>query len=71
MKIWRNQSIRHLAQNEDFIGNYDIPDEQQRVDQILDEMPQNALDKLVRDVGRDYNNDGIKEAEKAVIGIVP
>jgi len=54
-----------LAQNEDFIGNYDIPDEQQRVDQILDEMPQNALDKLVRDVGRDYNNDGIKEAEKA------
>ena len=60
-----------LAQNEDFIGNYDIPDEQQRVDQILDEMPQNALDKLVRDVGRDYNNDGIKEAEKAVIGIVP
>ena len=54
-----------LTQNEDFIGNYDIPDEQQRVDQILDEMPQNALDKLVRDVGRDYNNDGIKEAEKA------
>tara|TARA_B100000925_G_scaffold232881_1_gene181426 strand:+ start:5483 stop:8467 length:2985 start_codon:yes stop_codon:yes gene_type:complete len=54
-----------LAQNEDFIGNYDIPDEQQRVDQILDEMPQNALDKLVRDVGRDYNSDGIKEAEKA------
>ena len=54
-----------LAQNEDFIGNYDIPDEQQRVDQILDEMPQNALDKLVRDVGRDYNNDGFKEAKKA------
>lgn len=54
-----------LAQNEDFLGNYDIPDEQQRVDQILDEMPQNALDKLVRDVGRDSNGDGIKEAEKA------
>ena len=54
-----------LSQNEDFVGNYDIPDEQQRIDQILDEMPQNALDKLVRDVGRDYNNDGIKEAEKA------
>ena len=35
----------------DIIGNYAIPDEQQRVDQILQEMPQNALDKLVRDVG--------------------
>ncbi len=35
----------------DLIGNYAIPDEQQRVDQILQEMPQNALDKLVRDVG--------------------
>ena len=57
--------MRPWRKNEDFIGNYDIPDEQQRVDQILDEMPQNALDKLVRDVGRDYNNDGIKEAEKA------
>ena len=64
MKIGRINQC-DLAQNEDFIGNYDIPDEQQRVDQILDEMPQNALDKLVRDVGRDYNNDGIKEAEKA------
>ena len=37
----------------DLIGNYAIPDEQQRVDQILQEMPQNALDKLVRDVGTD------------------
>jgi len=35
----------------DLIGNYAIPDEQQRVNQILQEMPQNALDKLVRDVG--------------------
>ena len=35
----------------DLIGNYAIPEEQQRVDQILQEMPQNALDKLVRDVG--------------------
>jgi predicted RND superfamily exporter protein len=35
----------------DLIGNYAIPDEQQRIDQILQEMPQNALDKLVRDVG--------------------
>ena len=49
----------------DFIGNYAIPDEQERVDQILQEMPQNALDKLVRDVGRDMDGDGIKEAERA------
>tara|TARA_B110000014_G_scaffold247495_1_gene221058 strand:- start:630 stop:3422 length:2793 start_codon:yes stop_codon:yes gene_type:complete len=35
----------------DLIGNYAIPDEQERVNQILQEMPQNALDKLVRDVG--------------------
>ena len=35
----------------DLIGNYAIPDEQQRVDQILQEMPQNALNKLVRNIG--------------------
>ena len=49
----------------DIIGNYAIPDEQDRIDQILQEMPQNALDKLVRDVGRDSDGDGIKEAENA------
>tara|TARA_B100001123_G_scaffold146292_1_gene169713 strand:- start:1656 stop:4619 length:2964 start_codon:yes stop_codon:yes gene_type:complete len=40
-----------IDSQQDLIGNYAIPDEQQRVDQILQEMPQNALDKLVRDVG--------------------
>ena len=40
-----------IDSQKDIIGNYAIPDEQQRVNQILDEMPQNALDKLVRDVG--------------------
>jgi len=35
----------------DIIGNYAIPEEQDRIDRILEEMPQNALDKLVRDVG--------------------
>tara|TARA_B100001142_G_scaffold122697_1_gene124596 strand:- start:8584 stop:11460 length:2877 start_codon:yes stop_codon:yes gene_type:complete len=43
-----NQTI---DQQSDIIGNYAIPDEQDRVDRILAEMPQNALDKLVRDVG--------------------
>ena len=50
------------AQN-DIIGNYAIPDEQQRVDQILEEMPQNALNKLVRDVGM-YNEDGSQITDK-------
>ena len=40
-----------IDSQQDIIGNYAIPEEQQRVDQILQEMPQNALDKLVRDVG--------------------
>tara|TARA_B100000959_G_scaffold153056_1_gene160470 strand:- start:95265 stop:98201 length:2937 start_codon:yes stop_codon:yes gene_type:complete len=48
----------------DIIGNYAIPDEQQRVDQILQEMPQNALDKLVRDVGT-YNEDGTVKEDRA------
>jgi len=47
-----------IDSQKDILGNYAIPNEQGRVDQILDEMPQNALDKLVRDVGRE-------EAEKA------
>ena len=42
-----------IDSQKDFIGNYAIPDEQSRVDQILEEIPQNALDKLVRDVGRE------------------
>jgi len=54
-----------IDQNEDLLGNYAIPDEQERVDQILDEMPSNALSKLVRDVGRDSDGDGVKEALKA------
>ena len=43
-----NQTIDEQS---DIIGNYAIPEEQDRVDRILEEMPQNALDKLVRDVG--------------------
>ena len=49
-----------IDEQQDIIGSYSIPD-QQRVDQILDEMPQNALDKLVRDVGIDFNDDGITD----------
>ena len=42
-----------IDEQKDILGNYAIPDEQQRIDQIIGEMPKNALDKLVRDVGRD------------------
>ena len=56
-----NESI---DDQEDIIGSYTIPDEQQRVDQILGEMPQNAHDKLVRDVGKDADGDGVNEIEK-------
>ena len=53
-----------IDEQEDIIGSYTIPDEQERVDQILDEMPQNALDKLVRDVGKDLDGDGNNEITK-------
>ena len=52
-----------IDSQQDVIGNYAIPDEQQRVDQILQEMPQNALKKLVRDVGK-YNEDGSQSIDK-------
>ncbi len=57
-----NESVN---ENPDLVGNYAIPNEQDRVDRILREMPENALDKLVRDVGKDSDGDGIKEAVKA------
>lgn len=48
-----SQQIDELVDEQsNLIGDYSIPDEQERVDQILGEMPQNALDKLVRDVGK-------------------
>ena len=50
----------------DILGNYAIPDEQQRVNQILQEMPQNALDKLVRDVGTE-TQDKVNRWNRAVI----
>ena len=48
-----DQMNETIDNQQDFLGNYAIPDEQERIDQILGEMPQNALNKLVRDVGRD------------------
>jgi len=61
-----------IDDQQDILGNYAIPDEQARVDQILGEMPQNALDKLVRDVGRagaeqNLNETGVPIWNRAVI----
>lgn len=61
-----------IDEQQDILGNYAIPDEQNRVDQILGEMPQNALDKLVRDVGEEgaeqnLNESGVPQWNRAVI----
>jgi hypothetical protein len=61
-----------IDEQQDILGNYAIPDDQPRVDQILGEMPQNALDKLVRDVfdsGAEQNLDssGVPQWNRAVI----
>lgn len=47
--------------NQDVLGNYAIPDDQTRIDDIVEEMPENALGKLVRDVGVWENGTLIKE----------
>ncbi|HJM67457.1 MAG TPA: MMPL family transporter [Candidatus Thalassarchaeaceae archaeon] len=39
----------------DIVGGYSIPEDQQRINQIIGELPDNARDKLVRDVGRTEN----------------
>ena len=61
-----------IDEQEDILGNYAIPEEQARVDQILGEMPQNALDKLVRDVGsagadQNLNDTGVPQWNRGVI----
>ncbi|MEE3083801.1 MAG: MMPL family transporter [Candidatus Thermoplasmatota archaeon] len=40
-----------INQNADLVGGYTIPEDQNRIDQIIGEIPDNARDKLVRDVG--------------------
>ena len=54
----------------DIVGGYSIPD-QQRIDQIVEELPDNARDKLVRDVGKTENgtlvDEKIGDCNRAVI----
>ncbi|MCS5534832.1 MAG: MMPL family transporter, partial [Candidatus Poseidoniales archaeon] len=45
----------------DIVGGYSIPEDQQRIDQIIGELPDNARDKLVRDVGRTENKTLVDE----------
>ena len=44
-----------ILDNAELIGDYTIPDSQDRIDQIIGELPPNAQDKLVRDVGEKKN----------------
>ncbi|MEE2758516.1 MAG: MMPL family transporter [Candidatus Thermoplasmatota archaeon] len=44
-----------IIENGDVVGGYNIPEEQDRIDQIIGELPPNAQDKLVRDVGEKKN----------------
>ena len=44
-----------ILENAELVGGYDIPEEQDRIDQIIGELPPNAQDKLVRDVGEKNN----------------
>ncbi|MEC8926976.1 MAG: MMPL family transporter [Candidatus Thermoplasmatota archaeon] len=44
----------------EIIGGYSIPD-QQRIDQLVGEIPENARDKLVRDVGKTENGTLVDE----------
>ena len=66
-----SQQVDELVDEQsNIIGDYSIPDEQERVDQILGEMPQNALDKLVRDVGRGNTEEaGFWNRAVIIIGI--
>ena len=58
-----NESI---DDNEDILGNYAIPENQNTIDRIVGELPENAQSKLVNAVDFDANNNGtIEEAEEA------
>ena len=50
-----NISLAFIDDQRDILGDYKIPEEQWRIDEIIDELPPNAQDKLVRDVGTTTN----------------
>ena len=54
-KGWAENVTDAIEQNEDLVGGYSIPEDQARINQIIGELPENARDKLVRDVGKTEN----------------
>ncbi|MFL2946977.1 MAG: RND family transporter [Candidatus Poseidoniales archaeon] len=50
-----------INENDELIGGYSIPDDQTRINQIIGELPENARDKLVRDVGKTENGTLVSE----------
>ena len=50
-----------ILQYADIVGGYSIPEDQQRINQIIGELPENARNKLVRDVGKIENETLISE----------
>jgi predicted RND superfamily exporter protein len=54
------EAINETIDNQqDVLGNYAIPEEQSRINQIIGELPENARKKLVRSIDYDSNGDGI------------
>jgi predicted RND superfamily exporter protein len=50
-----------IQQYADIVGGYSIPEDQTRINQIIGELPENARDKLVRDVGKTENKTLVSE----------
>ena len=50
-----------IQQYADIVGGYSIPDDQTRINQIIGELPENARNKLVRDVGKTENGTLVSE----------
>ncbi len=58
-----DQLNEQIDDNSEQLGGYSIPDNQERVNRIIGELPDNARDKLYRDVGQDTNGDGVNDLE--------
>ncbi len=56
-----NISLDVIESQRHNLGGYEIPEDQWRIDEIIDELPPNAQDKLVRDVGTTTNGSLVDE----------
>jgi len=57
-----------IAANEDLLGSYRIPSET-RISQIVDQLPENALDYLVRDTRPVGEPDGVWDRAVIIVGV--